>query len=110
MGVVTLLSGQPKDGVLVEARSESMGFYEEALTDSYGNYRLRGLIPGTRYTVKVARKGGLESARIERASPESLSIQVGFCELKMYLLCLMLDWCNNVQSMCSFLFLFFWSW
>lgn len=77
MGVVTLISGQPKDGVLVEARSESKGFYEEALTDSNGNYRLRGLIPGTRYTVRVARKDGLKNARIERASRESLSIQVG---------------------------------
>ncbi|KAI4319166.1 hypothetical protein MLD38_032798 [Melastoma candidum] len=82
MGMVTLLSGQPRDGVLVEARSELKGFYEEALTDSNGNYRLRGLVPGTRYTVKVARKDGLKNARLERASPESLSIQVQAEDIK----------------------------
>lgn len=74
-GVVTLLSGQPKEGVSVEARSDS-GFYEQSLTDSSGTYRLRGLLPGTTYTIRVARKDGLGSSMIERASPDSVTVQV----------------------------------
>lgn len=77
MGVVTLLSGQPKEGVSVEARSESKGYYEETMTDSSGSYRLRGLIPDTSYIVKVVSKDGSEgSNKFERASPESRSIEV----------------------------------
>ncbi|KAL0418927.1 UNVERIFIED_CONTAM: Nodal modulator 1 [Sesamum radiatum] len=49
LGKVTLLSGQPKEGVSVEARAESKGFYEETVTDSSGSYRLRGLQPDTTY-------------------------------------------------------------
>jgi hypothetical protein len=50
MGSVTLLTGQPKEGVFVEARSESTGYYEEATTDSFGRFRLRGLVPGSTYS------------------------------------------------------------
>ncbi|KAH7862687.1 hypothetical protein Vadar_008104 [Vaccinium darrowii] len=82
MGLVTLLSGQPKEGVPVEARSESKGFYEETVTDSLGNYRLRGLHPDTTYTVKVAEKGDLKSSRIERTSPESVSVKVGSDDIR----------------------------
>ncbi|XP_052184978.1 uncharacterized protein LOC127796711 [Diospyros lotus] len=82
MGTVTLLSGQPKEGISVEARSESKGFYEEAVTDSSGNYRLRGLLPDTTYTVKVVEKGDLKNTRIERASPESVSVKVGYEDIK----------------------------
>lgn len=78
MGVVTLLSGQPKEGVLVEARSESKGFYEETVTDSSGSYRLRGLLPDTTYVIKVVKKDGSGSAKIERASPESVTVKVSF--------------------------------
>ncbi|XP_059659411.1 uncharacterized protein LOC132306162 [Cornus florida] len=77
MGVVTLLSGQPKEGVSVEARSESKGFYEETITDSSGSYRLRGLLPETTYIIRVVKKGDFDSTRIERASPESLLVTVG---------------------------------
>ncbi|KAL6978260.1 hypothetical protein U1Q18_019928 [Sarracenia purpurea var. burkii] len=77
MGMVTLLSGQPKEGVPVEARSESKGFYEETVTDSSGNYRLRGLLPDTTYIVKVVEKGDFGSTRIERASPDFLAVKVG---------------------------------
>ena len=78
MGRVTLLSGQPKEGVPMEARSESKGFYEETVTDSSGNYRLRGLLPDTTYMVKVVEKGDLKSIRIERASPESVAVKVSY--------------------------------
>lgn len=77
MGVVTLLSGQPKEAVSVEARAESKGLYEETVTDSTGFYRLRGLLPDTTYVIKVARKVASGGAMIERASPESLTVQVG---------------------------------
>ncbi|KAL5996452.1 hypothetical protein ACLOJK_026531 [Asimina triloba] len=76
MGIVTLLSGQPKEGVVVEARSESKGYYEETTTDSSGKYRLRGLLPYTTYAVKVVAKEDLGSVRIERASPESVAVEV----------------------------------
>ncbi|BFG23849.1 hypothetical protein CerSpe_101230 [Prunus speciosa] len=82
MGVVTLLSGQPKEGVLVEARSESKGFYEETVTDSSGSYRLRGLLPDTTYVIKVVKKDGSGSAKIERASPESVTVKVGYEDIK----------------------------
>lgn len=76
MGIVTLLSGEPKEGVLVEARSELKSFYEETVTDSSGSYRLRGLHPDTTYTIKVARKSGFDTSTIERASPDSVVVQV----------------------------------
>ncbi|CAK7348451.1 unnamed protein product [Dovyalis caffra] len=76
-GTVKLLSGQPKEGVSVEARSVSKGYYEEAVTDSSGSYRLRGLLPETTYVIKVINKDGLGTTRIERASPESVAVKVG---------------------------------
>lgn len=76
MGKVTLLSGQPKEDVLIEARSESEGFYEEATTDKIGNFRLRGLIPDTTYLVRVVSKETPGVAPIERSSPEYVSIHV----------------------------------
>ncbi|KAJ9187887.1 hypothetical protein P3X46_003301 [Hevea brasiliensis] len=81
-GAITLLSGQPKEGVSVEARSESKGYYEETVTDSSGNYRLRGLIPDTEYVIKVVEKHGLGTTRIERASPESITVKVGFEDIR----------------------------
>ncbi|KAJ0979944.1 hypothetical protein J5N97_015418 [Dioscorea zingiberensis] len=76
MGSVSLLSGQPKEGVYVEARSESKGYYEEASTDPLGNFRLRGLHPDTTYTIKVTTKDpGVMG--IERASPDAIAINVG---------------------------------
>ncbi|PWA55857.1 carbohydrate-binding-like fold protein [Artemisia annua] len=75
MGVVTLLSGQPKEGVSVEARSDLKGYYEETVTDSSGSYRLRGLHPDTSYTIRVvAKNNGFDNSRIERASPDSVVV------------------------------------
>lgn len=71
-----MLSGQPKGGVSVEARSESKGYFEETVTDSSGNYRLRGLLPDTVYDVKVAKRDVMGSSNIERASPDSVTIKV----------------------------------
>ncbi|KAM0833417.1 hypothetical protein ACQ4PT_064262 [Festuca glaucescens] len=77
MGSVTLLTGQPKEGVFIEARSESRGYYEEATTDYFGRFRLRGLVPGSTYSVRVAAKDSIRLAAVERASPEFVSIDVG---------------------------------
>ncbi|KAL5228006.1 hypothetical protein ABZP36_016271 [Zizania latifolia] len=77
MGSVTLLTGQPKEGVFVEARSESRGYYEEATTDSFGHFHLRGLVPGSTYSLRVVAKDNHRFAEVERASPEYVSIDVG---------------------------------
>ncbi|XP_062006215.1 uncharacterized protein LOC133723403 [Rosa rugosa] len=82
MGMVALLSGQPIEGVLIEARSESKGFYEETVTDSSGSYRLRGLLPDTTYVIKVVKRDGLGSSKIERASPDSVPVKVGYEDIK----------------------------
>ncbi|XP_027348835.1 nodal modulator 1 isoform X2 [Abrus precatorius] len=81
-GKVTLLSGQPKGEVSIEARSESKGYFEETLTDSSGNYRLRGLLPDTVYVVKVAKRDVVGSSNIERASPDSIGVKVGKEDIK----------------------------
>ncbi|XP_024012784.1 nodal modulator 1 [Eutrema salsugineum] len=78
MGRVALLSGQPQDGVAIEARSDSKGYYEETTSDIHGNYRLRGLHPGTTYAIKVSKKNGSGNNKIERASPDSVSLQIGY--------------------------------
>lgn len=77
MGKVSLLSGQPKEDVYVEARSEAKGYYEEATTDNSGNFRLRGLLPDTTYIVKVVAKDYLSANALERASPETVAVEVG---------------------------------
>lgn len=79
MGRVALLSGQPQEGVAIEARSDSKGYYEETTSDINGNYRLRGLHPDATYVIKVSKKIGSGNNKIERASPESVSLQVCFC-------------------------------
>lgn len=82
MGVITLLSGLPKEGITIEARAESKGYYEESTTDSSGFYRLRGLLPETTYMIKVAKKNDLAGVGIERASPESIAVKVGSEDIK----------------------------
>ncbi|KAL2934972.1 Nodal modulator 3 [Bienertia sinuspersici] len=82
MGVITLLSGQPKEGISIEARAESKGYFEETTTDSSGFYRLRGLLPDTTYIIKVAKKNDPSDTGIERASPESIAVKVGFEDIK----------------------------
>ncbi|KAH7444467.1 hypothetical protein KP509_02G079100 [Ceratopteris richardii] len=77
-GRVRSLTGKPEEGISLEARSDSEGYYEETVTDFEGKYRLRGLQPNMVYTIKVALKdvkGALSS--IERASPSSYTVQVG---------------------------------
>ncbi|KAL2453710.1 Carbohydrate-binding-like fold [Abeliophyllum distichum] len=82
IGRVTILSGQPVEGISVEARADSKGFYEKSVTDSSGSYRLRGLQPDTTYVIKVARKGELDRTRIERASPEYVTVKVAYEDIE----------------------------
>ncbi|KAL5075240.1 hypothetical protein RYX36_014224 [Vicia faba] len=82
IGLVTLLSGQRKGGVSVEAWSVSKGYFEETVTDSSGYYRLRGLLPDTVYEVKVAKKDVRGSSNIEHAFPDSISVKVGTEDIK----------------------------
>lgn len=82
LGTVTSLSGQSREGISLEARSLSKGYYEETTTDSSGKYRLRGLLPNTSYSIKVVVKEDSGSqSRIERASPSFVDIQVGFTDI-----------------------------
>ncbi|KAL9239761.1 hypothetical protein vseg_014053 [Gypsophila vaccaria] len=82
IGLVTLLSGEPKEGITIEARAESEGYYEETTSDSSGFYRLRGLLPDTTYVVKVTKKNSLNGAGIERASPDNLTVKVATMDIK----------------------------
>ncbi|OAY67191.1 Nodal modulator 1, partial [Ananas comosus] len=82
MGSVTLHSGVPKEGVFVEARSETKGFYEEATTDNLGNFCLRGLLPDTTYLIRAVAKENLGAVAIERASPEYVAVNVGSEDIK----------------------------
>lgn len=83
---MSLLSGQPKDGIHIEARSETKGHYEATTSDSLGNYRLRGLLPDTTYVVRVVAGDDSGNIGIERASPKSTTIQVGYPILKPQLM------------------------
>lgn len=75
-GRVSSLNGQPERGVVVEARSvvaegansETAQQLEKATTDQSGNYRIRGLLPGQSYHIKLATG---ETAHVDRTSPES---------------------------------------
>ncbi|KAK9747603.1 hypothetical protein RND81_02G002700 [Saponaria officinalis] len=82
IGTVTLLSGEPKEGITIEARAELEGYYEETTSDSSGYYRLRGLLPNSTYIVKVTKKNSLNGAGIERASPDSLTVKVDTTDIK----------------------------
>lgn len=77
----------------MEARSESKGYYEETLTDSTGSFRLRGLLPDTTYAIRVVSKDGMESGRIERASPESVTVTVKPLKLQLLSLLFTLNIC-----------------
>lgn len=64
-GSVRNLNGEGEKWVAVEAVG-SRGEREETQTDVHGSFRLRGLLPGTEYTIFIKP----QPDRIERASPE----------------------------------------
>jgi len=74
-GTVTSLNGQPLKGVTVEARSETESHYEETQTDAQGSFRLRGLRPGTVYSV-VPKVGRDRGSLLDRAVPAARPVVV----------------------------------
>jgi len=72
-GTVHSLNGEAEKLVPIEAIGPK-GEREETQADVKGQYRLRGLMPNSRYTVRVKEK--LEHIRIERASPLAVSVNV----------------------------------
>lgn len=76
-GTVASLGGLPEEGVHIEAQSQEGGLYETTETDSKGNFRLRGLVPDTKYSIGVVlenQSGG--SSKVERASPHLVEVKV----------------------------------
>eukprot|EP01120_Amphizonella_sp_Union-15-10_P013370 TRINITY_DN6190_c0_g1_i1.p1 TRINITY_DN6190_c0_g1~~TRINITY_DN6190_c0_g1_i1.p1 ORF type:complete len:257 (-),score=42.83 TRINITY_DN6190_c0_g1_i1:2-772(-) len=70
IGRVTSLNGEPEKFITVQAIS-SVGNTEETQTDSLGNYRIRGLVPGNKYTIQLK----LED-HLERSSPYQIDATV----------------------------------
>ena len=50
-GSVTKISGLPLEQARVRAQCQNCDKVEETQVDQDGNYRLRGLVPGNRYTL-----------------------------------------------------------
>lgn len=59
-------------------RGQSQKAILRKLTDSSGNYRLRGLLPDSDnvYDVKVAKRDVMGSSNVERASPDFITVKV----------------------------------
>ena len=51
------------------------GEHEETQSDNNGQYRIRGLIPGVSYEVRVKEDTNVDQ-RIERATPKSVAVKV----------------------------------
>jgi len=84
-GVVASLAGLPEAGVGVEARGAD-GQLEETRTNAQGQFRLRGLLPGTAYKVCVQTGAGHSDAAaiapaIERASPEVVPVMMAEADI-----------------------------
>ncbi|XP_041958584.1 LOW QUALITY PROTEIN: nodal modulator 1 [Alosa sapidissima] len=74
-GSVQSLSGDAEPGVAVEAvgQAECSLYSEDTVTDDDGRFRLRGLLPGCRYLIRLRAEG---NEHIERALPQHRSIEV----------------------------------
>lgn len=77
-GAVRSLNGQGERAVIVEAVSEdttdSVAQREEASTDEQGAFRLRGLVPGRSYSIRL--KDSTTNDRIDHVVPTSASVTV----------------------------------
>ena len=76
-GAVTSLNGEPEVGVQVRALSrgendQCRNLGEEALTESEGRFRVRGLRPGCTYDLSVRDKDG----KFSRVAPGLVSVNV----------------------------------
>lgn len=76
-GAITSLNGDAFENVVVEARADEpcAQHQEEATTELNGQYRIRGLQPGCKYTVQV-RSGTEGEAVVERTIPDSKTVSV----------------------------------
>eukprot|EP01080_Neovahlkampfia_damariscottae_P007378 gene7378-11700_t len=70
-GNLKTLNAKPIEGVVVQAIGKDKK-YEEGVSDSQGNYRIRGLLPGNEYEIQIK-----QDHTVERSSPKSVKIQVG---------------------------------
>lgn len=73
MTAVKSFGGHSVAGLKVEANCEDKDnqLVESSLTDAYGNFLIKGLIPGKNYVVKVTSKSNVIMM------PDFLKIQVG---------------------------------
>lgn len=73
-GAVRSLNGEPEKFCAVEAIADD-GKYEETVSGPTGEFRLRGLLPGTKYKIRV--KSGEANPRVERAMPSEELVTMG---------------------------------
>lgn len=76
-GLVSTLNGEPFADVVVEARAEERcgQHQEEATTEQNGQYRIRGLQPGCKYTIRV-RSNSESTTIVDRTIPSERVITV----------------------------------
>lgn len=77
-GSVRSLNGQSERALVVEAVSEegaAVAQREEAVTDETGSFRLRGLVPGRKYSIQL-KAGASANERIDHAVPARLTVTV----------------------------------
>ncbi|KAB7494239.1 Nodal modulator 1 [Armadillidium nasatum] len=83
-GHTTSLSGEPESDVMVEALgigSHCSGLQEEALSDSQGNFRIRGLTPNCDYKIRLKKGEGINS-HVDRSLPKERDVHVSGTDYK----------------------------
>lgn len=81
-GTITSLNGEPFPQVNVEAVSddECLNHQEETATENTGQYRIRGLKSGCKYTIRT--KDGAGNANVERSIPEFRQVELGVRDIR----------------------------
>lgn len=78
-GSVTALNGEPEGSVSVEAvgtgPSHCAEYQEDATSEANGQFRIRGLLPGCEYTVRMKTGNGFNK-NVERTLPLSTNVKV----------------------------------
>jgi hypothetical protein len=78
MGHVQTLNGEPFGDIALEAVSTTdacLELQEEAVTESNGNYRIRGLLPGCDFKVRI-KQGTMENVNVDRTIPKERFVQL----------------------------------
>jgi hypothetical protein len=68
-GNLKTLNSKPLEGVVVQAIGDKN--YEEGVSDSEGNFRIRGLLPDNEYKIQIKK-----DIFVERSSPKSIKVQI----------------------------------